>query len=294
MCHPRDLNARAVNKELLTILRALNDQIDSNELNTALKAEKFEGEYALSEDGIAAIVDQTKGLLSKDSAANNPEIIEKISKDLYPKHMKTALSKVEEGLKPVMDKLGVDYSQYEFVSDAIKDIEPRLEKLSEGDNNELVESLKEDVRKSKELLETQAEEFEAQLQKRDEDIRQDKLMQVFKTKATEKKWADAYNIPDVKEAILGKVWDKLNSKATLKLTDDGEIVPMQKEFPDKELYDGNKVMTFQSLLEPEFEPFLKKSDPTPEPEPGAGGQEKLSEAEKQRIAEFKRQKETYS
>lgn len=281
-----------MNKEILTILGALNNQIDSNELTQALKEDKWEGEYALTEEGVASILDQTKGLLSKDSAVNNPEIIEKISKDLYPKHMKTALSKVEEGLKPIMDKLGVDYSQYEFVSDAIKDIEPRLEKMGEGDNKELVASLNEDLRKSKELLQQQAEEFEAELKKRDEGIIQDKLRQVFISKATEKPWAEAYNIPDVKDAILGKVWDKLNSKAYLKLSEDGEIIPMQKDFPDKELYDGNKVMTFQSLLEPEFEPFLKKSDPKGGDQPPAP-EGQLSEAEKKRIAEYKRQKEVF-
>lgn len=277
------------------ILEALNNQIDSNELAAALKADSFEGEYALSDEGLSAIVKQTSGLLSAESAANNPEIIEKISKDLYPKHMKSALTKVEEGLKPVLDKLGIDYSKHEFISDAIPDIQPMLDKLgSGGENKELVASLKEDLRKAKESLTEKEGEFEEKLKARDQEILRDKIHQQFKAKATEKPWAEAYNIPDVKEAILDKVFNKITSKAHLKLTEDGQIIPMQKDFPDKELYNGNKIETFQSLLEPEFEPYLKKS--TPENAGGGGhansnGAENLSEEEKRRIAEHKRQKE---
>jgi hypothetical protein len=291
MCHLKELNAMDANVK--TILESLNRQIDSNELTAALKADSFEGEYALSEDGIKAITDQVGGLLSVDSAVNNQQIIEKISKDLYPKHMKTALTKVEEQLKPILDKLGVDYSKHEFVSDAISEIEPKLASLSNGESKELVESLNEDLRKAKEALDNKDKEFEEELKKRDQEILNDKLMQKFKSKATEKPWADAYNIPDVKNAILSDLWNKVNAKAYLKLTDDGDIVPMQKEFPDKELYNGNKVETFQSLLEPLFEPYVKKSAPENTSSNGraSSGEEKLSEAEKRRIAEYKRQKE---
>jgi len=278
-----------MDKAIKTILETLNNQIDSNELTTALKADKFEGEYALSDDGITSIIDQTKGLLSVESAINNADIIEKISKDLYPKHMKSALSKVEENLKPVLDKLGIDYSNLEFVSDAIKDIGPKLGELTSGDKQDLIDSLNEDLRLSKEALTTQGTEFEDQLRKRDEDILKDKLHTIYKSKATEKQWADAYNIPDVKDAILNQVWSKINAKAFLKLTDNGEIVPMQKEFNDKELYDGNKVATFQSLLEPELDAYLKKSEPKPPVDNGGGGKQ-LSEKELAGIAEFERRK----
>lgn len=283
-----------MDKSIKIILESLNNQIDSNELTAALKADNFEGEYALSEDGISSIIDQTKGLLSVQSAINNPDIIEKVSKDLYPKHMKSALSKVEESLKPILDKLGVDYSKYEFISDAIKDIEPRLSTLGgEGDNKDLINSLNEDLRQSKEALTKAEENFQEELRKRDENILQEKLLQEFKSKATERPWAEAYSIPDVKDAILSKIWGKITAKAHLKHTDDG-VIPMQKEFPDKELYDGNKVLTFQSLLEPELEPFLKKSTPENVNTTGTKADgKKMSEKEEARIREFERQKETY-
>jgi hypothetical protein len=278
-----------VNKAIISILEALSNQIDSNELATALKADNFEGEYALSDDGIASILNQTKSLLSINSAVNNAEIIEKVSKDLYPKHMKSALSKVEDNLKPILDKLGIDYSQREFISDAIQDIAPKLSEMSSGDNKELIESLNKDVKNGHDALTKQADEFQQQLQKRDDDILADKIRGIYKSKATEKQWAEAYSMPDVKTAILGQVWNKINAKAHLKLSESGDIIPMQKEFPDKELYDGNKVQTFQSLLEPEFEAYLKKSTPENVNTTGKPSDTQHSEADLKRMAEHKRQ-----
>ena len=203
--------------------------------------------------------------------------------------MKSALSKVESNLKPILDKLGIDYSQREFISDAIQDIEPKISEMSSGDNKGLIESLNEDIRNSKDALTKQADEFQQQLKQRDEDILADKIRGIYKSKATEKQWAEAYSMPDVKTAILGQVWNKINAKATLKLSDTGEISVMQKEFPDKELYDGNKVQTFQSLLEPEFEAYLKKSAPENVNTTGVKTETQYSEKELARMAEHKRQ-----
>lgn len=281
-----------MNKDITSILEALSNQIDSNELATALKADSFEGEYALSEDGIESILTQTKGLLSVKAAVDNADVIEKISKDLYPKHMKSALFKVEEKIKPILDKLGIDYSSREFVTDAIQDIEPKISELSSaGDNKELIISLNEDIRKGKTINENLVLEHKDNLQKRDDGILADKIRQIYTSKATEKQWADAYSMPDVKTAILGQVWSKINAKAHLKLSESNEIIPMQKEFPDKELYDGNKVQTFQSLLEPEFEPYLKKSAPENVNTTGVKTDKKYSEKEVARMAEHKRQLE---
>lgn len=281
-----------MDKNITLILEALSNQIDSNELATALKADSFEGEYALSEDGIESILTQTKGLLSVKAAVDNADVIKKISKDLYPKHIKSALSKVEDNLRPILDKLGIDYSKREFVSDAIEDIEAKISELSsDGDNKGLIESLNEDIRKGKTTNENLVLEHAKNLQKRDDDILSDKIHQIYTSKATEKQWADAYSMPDVKTAILGQVWSKINAKAHLKLSESGDIIPMQKEFPDKELYDGNKVQTFQSLLEPEFEAYLKKSDPKGDPALVVKPDKQLSEKELKNILEHKRQLE---
>ena len=280
-----------VDKSIKTILETLNNQIDSNELAAAIKADNFEGEYALSEEGVTSILTQTKELLSVNSAINNPTIIEKISTDLYPKHMKSFMTKFEDKLKPVLDKLGIDYSNREYISDAIQDIEPKLSEMSSGDNKGLIESLNEDIRKEKESKLQLEQDFEAKLKQRDDDILQDKILQKYKSTATEKQWADAYSDPEIKEAILNQKWNKINAKATLKLSESGDVIAMQKEFPDKVLFEGNKEMTFQSLLEPEFEPYLKRSTPENVNTTGVKTEKVLSEKEAARIAEYNRQKE---
>ena len=279
-----------MDKSIKSILETLNNQIDSNELDAAIKADNFEGEYALSEDGITSILSQTKELLSINSAVNNREVVEKISKELYPKHMKSALSKVEENLKPVLDKLGVDYTNREFISDAIQDIVPKLAELSNGDNKDLVDSLNEDVRKSKELLITQSEQFEKDLKQRDDDILQDKIKAKFTSKATEQTWADAYSDPEIRDAILTQKWKKINAKAHLTLSESGEVIAMQKDFPEKELYleGNNKPTTFQSLLEPEFEAYLKKSSPEKVNTSGVETPKQYSDKELKNMANHKR------
>lgn len=251
-----------MDKAVKKILETLSNQIDSNELAAAIKAENFEGEYAISEDGLEAIVNQTKELLTIESAIANPVVVEKINKENYPKHMKTALSKVEEKLKPLMDKVGVDYSNAEFISDAIGELETKLEQsISNGDSQTLIDSQKNDIAKLHEALALKEEEAENRVKALQDEYTQKELYNTYLRKANSYKWADVYEDPDLKEAILTKKWEKLQAKAHLKLSDSGDIQLFQKDMPEKELYEGNKIATFQSLLEPELESYLKKSAP---------------------------------
>jgi hypothetical protein len=251
-----------VDESIKKILGVLNNQIDSVELNAAIKADNFEGEFAISEDGLTAIISQTQELLSIESAVANPSVIERINKDSYPKHMKSALSKVEEKLKPIYDKVGVDYSSAEYLSDLIGEIEAKIdESASKGDNKGVIESLNKELREAKEALDNKDQEFNTKIQERDAGYLAERIKDKFTLQANQYKWADAYSDLDLKKAILSQKWEKINAKAHLKLSEDGEILLMQKDMPDKELYNGNKIETFQSLLEPELEPYLKKSDP---------------------------------
>ena len=253
-----------MDESIKKILGVLNNQIDSVELNAAIKADNFEGEFAISEDGLTSIVDQTQKLLTIESAVANPSVIEMVNKDSYPKHMKSALAKVEGKLKPVYDKLGIDTSGAEYLSDLIGEIENKINESAGGDNKELVNSLNNDLRLAKEALDQKDEEYNLKIQERDAGYLAERLKDAFLLKANQYNWADAYSDVDLKKAILGQKWDKLNAKAHLKLSDDGDILLMQKDMPEKELYNGNKIETLQSLLEPELEPYLKKSKPSGE------------------------------
>jgi hypothetical protein len=259
-----------VDNKLKKILETLNAQIDSKELSAALKADSFDGEYALSDDGITAIVDQTKGLLTIDGAKHSPDIAEYFANDLYPKHKKSATAFIEQKLKPIFDKLKIDYSSKEFVSDALEDLDPVLESLLEksskggSDSNEVIESLKADLRKAHEELQGKDEHWTKTLEEKESEYKISSLKKEYYLKANQYNWADAYKDPDLQQAILDKKWDKLNAKAHLSLADDGTIKLYQKDMPDKELYEGNKIQTFQNLLEPEIEAYLKKSNPVQE------------------------------
>jgi hypothetical protein len=244
------------------ILGVLNNQIDSVELNAAIKADNFEGEFAISEDGLTAIIAQTQDLLSIESAVANPVVIERINKESYPKHMKSALSKVEEKLKPIYDKVGVDYSSAEYLSDLIGEIEAKIdESASKGDNKGVIESLNKELREAKEALDNKDAEFNTRITEREQAYLDERIKDKFMLKANEYKWADIYSIPKLKKDILTGTWETIKAKAHLKLSNDGEILVMQKDMPDKELYNGNKIETFQSLLEPELQDYLMKSDP---------------------------------
>jgi len=261
-----------VDKSFIELIKIVGNQINNDELNKAIKEDKFDGEFALSEDGLNLAKKQVSELLTIDSAVANPAVIERVNKDSYPKHMKTALSKVEEQLKPIMNKLGIDLEGAEFVSDKIGDIEAKLsEALSSGDSKGVIDSLNKELREAKEMLDGREQEIESKINEVRSEYAAKELYNTYKLKANDYQWAEVYSDSDLKEAILKQKWEKLTAKAHLKLNN-GEIVPMQKDMPDKELYEGNKIMTFQSLLEPEIQGFLKKSDPQ--------GVKKTSEPEK--------------
>lgn len=251
-----------MDKVVKDILETLNNQINSNELSAALKAESFEGEYALSDTGLLNIVSQTKELFTLESAVNNPSVIERINKDSYPKHMKTIMNKFEDKLKPVMDKLGIDYTEAEFISDKIGDIEEKINQAAaKGDNKEVIEALQKELRELHSANESREEEFNNKIQENEQSYIAKSIKDKFILTANNYTWAEAYSDHDLKGALLDKKWDKINAIATLKLSDTGEIKVYQKDSPELELYEGNKIQTFQSLLEPEINAYLKKSSP---------------------------------
>lgn len=244
------------------LLIALSNQIASDELSKAVKEDKFDGEFAPSEEGLADAIKQSKELLTVDAAVNNPEIIDRVKKDVYPVHMKTILSKFEDKLKPIYDKTGIDYSDAEFLSDKIGDLETALETaLTKGDSKDVIDSLKNDLRTAHEQLEAAAAKSEEEIQAVREEYKQKELYNAYVRNATSKQWASHFTDPDLQDAVLRKKWDKLTATAHLELDDTGNIKVMQKDMPEKELYNGNKVVTFQSLLEPELESYWKKSSP---------------------------------
>jgi len=241
-------------------LECLDNQIDSSELSKAIKEDKFDGEFALSEDGLKDLKTKVAELLTIESAVANQTVIERVNKDSYPKHMKTALTKVEEKLKPLMDKFGVDYSDG-YASDKLEELGEAIEAQSKGDEGsvKLLESQKETREVKLELKQKVADHVE-EIRQLNTDNDMTALRSVFNYKVTDQKWADVYNIPDVKESIINSKWDKLLSNAVPKL-DKGEILLFQRDNPELRIFgDDNKELSFQSWRETEFSDIIKKSE----------------------------------
>ena len=252
------------------ILIQLNDLVESKELKAAVKAGNFSGEFEPSKEGIDVIKEQLGKLYNYDSAVSNPEIIEAINKDNYPKHKKTAMKFVEDKLKPIFAKLDIDLSDKEYVADGLHDLDDRIEGLlskktgkSDDETQKLINSYKEDIKKANELLSLKDSEWNEKYTARENEYSTKELRNAYKLKAKEYKWADAYADTEIQDAILDKKWDKITAKAHLKLSDDGNLMVFQKDMPDKEIYEGTKKVTFQTLFEPEIDSFLKKSNPQP-------------------------------
>ena len=265
-------------EEVWKILEAVNEVIDSNELAAAVKERKFEGEYAFTEEGVENITEQAKGLMSFDVAIRDTNVRESLAKDLKVLHKKSFLSKVEGDLKPAFDELGIDTSEVEFLSDKAADIADKIKALKAskgGDNKELLASLEEDKRKLSGQIEEIETGWKQKLQDQQREFEQQRLKDQYLIKAKSKKWATPYQDDIVQRGILDSVFSDLNAKAVPKLSEDGKILLFDKEFPDKEAYDGKSKLEFQSFLDQKLDPYLQKSEP-PKPqnnEPAPRGEE---------------------
>lgn len=251
------------------LLEEYSKVIDSNELSQAVKAKSFDGEYALSEEGVESIVKQTAGLMTIEGAIRNKDVKETLAKELKILHKKSFLSKVEEDLKPAYEALGIDYSDTEFLSDKAGEIAERIEALKSskplGNNKELLASLEND----KKELAKKIQEIESDWQNKMSDqkltFEQRRLKDQYMIKATSKQWAKVYQDGRVQKGILDSVFDEIQAKAILKMSEDGSITLYDKELPDKEYYDGNKRIEFQTLLDQALDPYIAKSNPAQSP-----------------------------
>lgn len=277
--------------KLLKVLEAVNGRISSKELDAIVKSGKTDGEYEFSDDGLDVAIGQIQGLMTQDAAVHNPEIIEAINKVNYPLHAKTALTKVEEPLKELYKLTGVDFNGEGFISDKISDLQEKIRTLiSEGGNKDqsvTLQTLNTELKEAKELQVQIQQDKDAEIKKLNEGFELERLRSEFDSKATEKTWASVYDDADIKGAILSRIWENINAKAVLK-REEGVIKPYRKDDPNLPLYNGNSEATFQSLLEPEVDKYLKKSEPVSKPDPTIPKSEvKLTERQQQMIDQRK-------
>lgn len=249
------------------VIKELSKLTNSNALSAAASATNI-NEVTFSDEDFSHIKTQLSGLLTEESALANPKIIESVKKSVFPLHKKTVLEQIENDIKPIGDKLGVDFSGAEFATDKIKllstAIEDKLLKGGNPDTEKLVKSLKDD----KENLSKKLKQFETDFVPKTE---LDKISQGYKAKSLQRAFAlktnsfdlqDVYKDERIKKALVNEIWGEINNVARLDFSDDNEteIKVLQKDL-DKELYVNNKPVKFDDLLTEKFLPYLKKSDP---------------------------------
>jgi hypothetical protein len=257
-----------MDQNIWKILGTFSEAIDSNELAAAVKAQSFDGDYALSEEGITAIEAQAKGLMNVEGAIRNKDVKETLAKELKMLHKKSFLSKFEEDLRPAFEALGIDTTDVEFLSDKAGDIAEKIKALKSakptGENKELLASLENDKKELAKQLQDIEAGWQNKLNDQQSTFEQRRLKDQYMIKATSKQWAKVYQDGRVQKGILDSVFEDIQAKAILKMSEDGSIKLYDKELPDKEYYDGNKKIEFQTILDQTLDPYMQKSKPTPE------------------------------
>jgi len=250
-------------KKVKDILKLLSAQITSNELSTIAGASNLE-EVEVTDDGYKEIKEQVSSLMTLEAATHNPEVEKEILKIKEPEIKNQTLFSVEKRLKAFAKIVGFDLEDKEKAHEILDifdlKVKDLLSKGADEDTLKLIAAQKDEITDlNNQVLNTQKEGDE-KLEVQKIESSQRELKSQFMLQAKSRNWADAYKGDEFNGIVLEKVWNTVNSKATL-TKKDGVIVPMQKDNPEKELFIGNKKVTFQDLIDPEFEPYLKKSDP---------------------------------
>ena len=241
----------------IDVIKMLSTRIDSQEL-----IDLTTGTDELNEDQAQNVKNAIMGLLTVDSARNNPEIVNAIKDELYPTHKKTILKQFEDKIKPLADKLGLDLTGKEFASDQFDLLSTAIEtKLSEGftGDTSLIESLKKDKSDLLAQIETNKGEHEGKINDINKAQTGKELYRNFENKFNTYKLAESYDDEILKDSLKESLWKKITATTHLELSDQG-IKVFEKEMPDKELYRDNKLQTLETLIEPQISKYLKKAD----------------------------------
>jgi hypothetical protein len=255
-----------MDQNIWKILGTFSEAIDSNELAAAVKAQSFDGDYALSEEGITAIEAQAKGLMNVEGAIRNKDVKETLAKELKMLHKKSFLSKFEEDLRPAFEALGIDTTDVEFLSDKAGDIAEKIKALKSakptGENKELLASLENDKKELSKQLKEAKEDGERQAIDIRSDFETQDLRREFDKLATKKPWLSAFSdVEDMRDSYLDKKWNKLTAIAKPKRSDGKNVKLFHLDQPDKEYYEGNTKVELQNFIDREFDEVYQKSKP---------------------------------
>lgn len=263
------------------LLKALNKSFAIPELEAALSASNLED--AISDELVTKVTDTISGnWLTLDAAKNNADLKEHYKNVLKPVHIKSFSEKKEQELHDLfadMDDVSEVLKGKEMLNDKLAVLKDLIKEGKKGGaSTEEIEKYK----KTANDLKKQITEFESLKNKEIEGVRKESddkingfkqtlIRAKYEQIAGSKEWADAYKIDAAKKALLDSTFNSLSERAFIDLDDKGEIVLKNKENPDLELFEGSHKVTFNSLVESQIEPFIKKSGGSPPAQPASNG-----------------------
>ena len=278
------------------LLKELSKRLNSNALSAAVGASNL-SDVKFDEASWGEITGQLNGLLTKEAALADKEIVEGVKKAIFPQHKKTILEEFEGKLKPLATKFGVSIAGANAV-EMFDQFAAEIEKKVGGANPE-TETLLKSLKTDKEALASKLADYESnyvlksELEKIQGDFQSKSIQKEFFLKTNKFQLADAYNDPRIKKALINDIYNEITTQARLDFTDDeSDIKVMQKDM-DKELYVNNKPVKFDDLVSEKLQPYLKKSDPAPKQKPQGQRPEPETNAHRPNVSRYADQKTKY-
>ena len=260
-------------KKLVDILKVLNDQINSSDLNGALQAtEPFSVE--IEDDKFSDIESQTKSLMSLEKAVNSPNVIEKLRPNIESELKKTfksdSLFAVEKQLEEFGNKIGIDLDKKKQHGEQLRILLDNAEGLKGQtvDTTKFTEEIKtlhDQLKERDNLLEETKTNFKNEMESF-------KVESSLRNKLASYTLQDAYTKDKVRDGLINSIIGEVNSQATLKLGQNGDLEVFQKDNPEMKLFgDNNKEIGINDLLDSKIKDYIKVSDgggkTTPAPSP---------------------------
>ncbi len=255
--------------KLLDVVRELGGMINSEEFSAALSAsEPFSVD--ISDEEFTKIKEQSKNLLTMESAANNPDLIKMIRPKLLPeleeqemaRKKKSIYDNIEEQTATTFEKLGLDLKGKRF-QDQLNEI---AQYKASSDNSGVVEKynqLQEEFGQFKEKSAKKETELMGQFESYKVDS---KLL----NKLQSMNLATPYKEDMIRNNILNGALNEIKKKAAISLTEDGAFKLANKENPELELFDGSKKLGIDDLISPIMQPYIAKNNPDRKQELGKG------------------------
>ena len=255
--------------KVLDILKVLNSQINSSELNAALQAtEPFAVE--IDDEKFKDIESQTKSLMTIDKALNSPEVIDKlkptVETELKKKFKSDSLYAVEKQLEEFGSKIGIDLSKDKKYEEQLRILNDNAEGLKgeKVDTTKFTSEIKglHDQLKEKDTL---IEETKTNFQKEMDAF---KVESTLRNKLSTYTLQDAYQKDKVRDGLMNSIIGEIKNEATLKLGQNGNLEVFQKDNPEMKLFgDNNKEIGIGDLLDSKIKDYIKVSDGGPKPGP---------------------------